>query len=378
MSSAGAGCECPACPAAPRPDTAVPANSRNVSAKSRALRRRAREPAWSHLPDRELLDWRLCDLGVRIEGSMLEDRVSRIDEELARRNLRFRPAYWLSEEWFSPDGVPGVAIPFYLAHPRLTKLEKRQMLEVEGGTRQWCLRILRHEVGHAIDNAYRLHRRSRWRELFGSSSQPYPEFYSPKPYSKRFVLHLDSWYAQSHPSEDFAESFAVWLRPGSRWRRQYAGWPALKKLRYVDELMHEISKMAPLVRSRQKVDSLSQLKKTLREHYNEKRARYSTAHAAVYDRDLRRLFSDAEQHAARPPAAAVLRRLRPELREVVAHWTGAHQYTIDQVLQEMISRCRELKLRVHRSERQTRRDAQILLTVHTMNYLHAGHHRLAL
>ena len=205
----------------------------------------AREPRWAYLPDRELLNCAFADLGVRIEGSVLEERVERINEELRRRGLRFRPAFWLSEEWFSPDGVPGVAIPFYLAHPRLAKLEKRQMLEVEGGTRQWCLRILRHEVGHAIDNAYRLHRRRRWRELFGPSSQPYPEFYSPKPYSKRFVLHLDSWYAQSHPSEDFAESFAVWLRPGSRWRTQYAGWPALKKLRYVDELMREISTSAP-------------------------------------------------------------------------------------------------------------------------------------
>ncbi len=320
----------------------------------------------------------MCDLRVRIEGSILEERVERIYEELSRRGLRFRPTFWLSEEWFSPDGVGGIAMPFYLAHPRLMKLEQRQMLEVEGGTQQWCLRILRHEVGHAIDNAYRLHRRKLWRELFGSATEPYPEFYSPKPYSKRFVLHLDSWYAQSHPSEDFAETFAVWLRPGSRWRTQYQGWPALKKLQYVKELMHEIADKQPLVRSRHQVDALAQLKKTLREHYKEKRARYSTEHSAVYDRDLRRLFSDAPQYAARPTAAAVLRKLRSDLREVVAHWTGAHQYTIDQVLQEMISRCRELKLRVHRSDRHTRRDAMIVLTVHTMNYLHAGHHRLAL
>jgi hypothetical protein len=356
----------------------VRSRARHIAAVLSETRRRAREPRWAHLSDRELLDWRMCDLGVRIEGSILESRVARINEELARRGLRFRPAFWLSEEWFSPDGVGGVAMPFYLAHPRLTKLEHRQMLAVEGGTRQWCLRIMRHEVGHAIDNAYRLHRRRRWRELFGSATQPYPEFYSPKPYSKRYVLHLDSWYAQSHPSEDFAETFAVWLRPRSRWRRQYAEWPALEKLHYVDELMNEIAPRAPLVRSRLRVDSLDQLKKTLREHYEEKRARYSTEHAAVYDRDLRRLFSDSRDNAAGPAASAVLRRMRHDLRELVAHWTGAHQYTIDQVLQEMISRCRELKLRMHRSEGTTKRDALVVLTVHTMNYLHAGHHRLAL
>ncbi len=142
--------------------------------------------------------------------------------------------------------------------------------------------------------------------------------------------------------------------------------------------MHEIATQAPLVRSRLKVDALHQLKKTLREHYEEKRARYSTEHAAVYDRDLRRLFSDAKENAAGPAASAVLRRMRPDLRELVAHWTAAHQYTIDQVLQEMITRCRELKLRMHRSEGTTKRDALVVLTVHTMNYLHAGHHRLAL
>ena len=86
---------------------------------------------------------------------------------------------WLSSEWFSPDGIPGIAIPFYLAHPRLRKLEHRQILEVEGGTEGECMRILRHEAGHAIDTAYRLHRRKRWREIFGSFSQPYPDSYRP-------------------------------------------------------------------------------------------------------------------------------------------------------------------------------------------------------
>ncbi len=282
----------------------------------------------------------MCDLGVSIEDSILQERVERLQDELDQRNISFRPAFWLSEEWFSPDGVPGVALPFYLAHPRLMKLEKKQMLEVEGGTYESCMRILRHETGHAIDNAYRLHRRRQWQRLFGKSSKPYPEVYSPKPYSKRFVLHLDSWYAQSHPSEDYAETFAVWLQPGSRWRTRYKDWPALKKLLYVDELMAEIAGQKPLVHSRARVDSLSQLRKTLREHYNEKRTRYGTEHPAVYDRDLRRLFSDHPQYASRPSAAAFLRHRRRELREFVAHWTGEHQYTIDQVLQEMIARCR--------------------------------------
>ena len=54
------------------------------------------------------------------------------------------------------------------------------------------------------------------------------------------MLNLANWYAQSHPIEDFAETFAVWLRPGSRWRSRYADWPALRKLEYVDALMQEV------------------------------------------------------------------------------------------------------------------------------------------
>src|SRR6266567_3408508 len=96
------------------------------------------------------------------------------------------------------------------------KLERKQMLEVEGGTDTECLRILRHEAGHALDTAFRLHFRRQWRELFGSFAQRYPDFYKPKPKSRNYVLHLRAWYAQAHPAEDFAETFAVWLQPRSR------------------------------------------------------------------------------------------------------------------------------------------------------------------
>src|SRR5689334_1779674 len=146
---------------------------------------------WEDWPDDRLLDLRMCQLGIAIEGSVLETRVAELQAELDARGLQqFKPHYWLSDEWFTPDGVPGVAIPFYLAHPRLAKLELAQMLEVEGGDETSCLRILRHEVGHAIDNAYELRRRPTRRRLFGNPATPYPEYYTPKPYSKSFVHHL--------------------------------------------------------------------------------------------------------------------------------------------------------------------------------------------
>ena len=320
-----------------------------------------------------------CDLGLKITGELAR-RVDRLHADLAAKGLgRFRPHCWLSSEWFSPDGVPGIAIPFYLAHPRLKRLEKKQMLDVEGGTETACLRILRHEAGHCIDTAYRLHRRKRWRELFGSFAAPYPDAYKPRPNSRRFVTHLDGWYAQAHPAEDFAETFAVWLG-NARWKSQYRGWPALQKLEYVDALMAEIAEdpgPAP-VRSRRQVEPLSQDRRTLREHYRAKRLRYADEFPEFFDADLRKLFSDDPRYAHRATAASFLRRIRPELRDAVARWTGAHAYTIDQVLRDMIDRCKELKLRLAVPETKAKNEAMMMVTVQTMNYMLSGHHPVAL
>jgi hypothetical protein len=304
--------------------------------------------------------------------------VSRLYDDLQARGLAFRPHFWLSSEWFTPDGVPGIAIPFYLAHPRLMRLERAQMLEVEGGTPEWCLQILRHEAGHAFDNAYALRRRRRRVRLFGSPSTPYPDFYLPRPYSKSFVLHLDSWYAQSHPDEDFAETFAVWLTPDSDWAARYADWPALRKLQYMDELMREIGGSPPLERTRRRVEPLERLRTPLRRHYARKRAHYGVDYPDFYDRDLRRLFSDAPEHRRNPLAARTIQQCRRDVRRNVAEWTGSYQYTIDRVIEDMIARARELQLRLKYPLDRTRLDLTILVTVQTMNYLHSGRHRVAL
>jgi len=333
---------------------------------------------WTTLGDEQLLDIRMCDLALRIEGTDLEQRIAQINAELAARGLRFRPHYWLADEWFTPDGVPGVAIPFYLAHPRLVRLELTQMLEVEGGDPDSCLRILRHEVGHAIDNAYRLRRRRTRRRLFGNPGIEYPEYYTPKPYSKSFVHHLDHWYAQSHPDEDFAETFAVWLDPASMWATRYTGWPAQRKLEYMDRLMRLLARSRPKVKSKREVDPLRRLKKTLREHYRRKREHYGVDHPDFYDSDLRNLFSDSPEYAKNLSAARFVRRIRKDVRGRVASFTDSYQYTIDQLLEKVIERCRELNLRLMDSEEETKTDFMVFLTVQTMNYLHSGRHRVAL
>lgn len=320
-----------------------------------------------------LLGLRLCDLGLSISGTWLDGAVGRIRGELDARGLRFRPHFWLSDEWFSPGGVPGVAIPFYLAHPRLMRLERSQMLEVEGGNREDCLKILRHEVGHAIQHAYALHRRRRWREVFGKASEPYPDYYRPNPASKRYVQHLDAWYAQSHPVEDFAETFAVWLKPRSAWRRRYANWPAYTKLEYVDELMAEIADAKPKIVSRSTPDSLARLRTTLRAHYDKKHERYAAGYSNGFDDDLHRLFSARSEDRQAETAASFLRRHRREVRELVSRWTGEYQFTLDQVLKEMAGRCRELKLRVTGPRRRLKLDFALMVTVHTMKTLRRRH-----
>jgi hypothetical protein len=341
------------------------------------MRKRPLPDTWPDLDDEGLLDVRLADLPLKIEGT-LAARIEQIREELRARGLGFPLHAYLSDEWFTPDGSTAIAIPFYLAHPRLENLERKQMLEVEGGEHEWCMRILRHEAGHAIDNAYRLRRRQKRRQMFGSPRKPYPEFYTPKPYSKSFVLHLDAWYAQSHPDEDFAETFALWLTPNSEWRPRYTGWKALAKLEYMDALMSSLRDVPPPFQNRNEVDPLTAIRRTLRQHYKNKRRHYGVDYPNFYDRDLRRLFSDAPEFSSHPTAAQFIRRIRPTVRKAVAGWTGIYQYTIDKVLEDMMRRCRELKLRLAVPEEHARQEFTVLLTVQAMNYLHSGGHRLFL
>jgi hypothetical protein len=350
-----------------------------LPARSPAPRRPAKAPrssarSWAKLEDDELLDVRLCDLKLSIAGTALESRVERIYEELAERGLMFRPHVWLSTEWFSPDGVPGFAIPFYLAHPRLVELEQRQMHEVEGGTARSCLQLMRHETAHALDNAYLLHDRADFNEVFGRFDSHYVSHYQPKPYSKRFVRHLELWYAQSHPAEDFAETFAVWLDPSSRWRSRYRGWAALEKLHYLDELMRDIEGAKPASRGRDRIEPLTELEQTLGEHYRQKRARYRLALRKTYDRDLKRLFSESTSSPRERDAAVFLRKERAEIRKLVSRWTGEYQYAVDRVLAEIIERTEELGLVVTSGAAHVKRDAMLLVATQTLKYLNRGHH----
>ncbi len=319
-----------------------------------ATRKRKSDYHWVDYDDDTLLNLRFGSLRLRLHGSLVWPDVQRLYEELERRGLRFRPHVWLSTEWFCPDGIPGFAIPFYLVHPRLRQLERNVMGDVEGGSQKWRLRILRHETGHAIDNAYGLRRRADWRRVFGRASAPYPDDYSPRPSSRRYVLHLGHWYAQSHSTEDFAETFAVWLQPKARWRRSYEGWPAMRKLEFVDELMAEIAEQRPKHSSRTVIEPLTSVDQTLAEHYRIKRARYGGAERR-YDQWIMRIFAT---RASRPYAVAAsrfVREIEPQLRRLLERRARLHPYFVEHAIRTVTRRSRELDLVLRGPRREAKR-----------------------
>lgn len=322
--------------------------------KKAAGSRRPRAPrhAWETLSDDQLLSLRFCDLKLKVQGTELEDAVLRLYRELSMRGIRFRPHYWLAQEWFSPDGIPGIAIPFYLAHRRLMRIERRFMREVEGGNRNWLMRILRHEAGHAIDSAYQLRRRSHWRAVFGPASLPYPDTYRPRPGSRRFVQHLGAWYAQAHPTEDFAETFAVWLKPRSAWRREYLDWPAYAKLEFIDTLAKDIGPSKPLVANRSTIEEVTHETRTLRQHYEQKLARYRMPRRSGADELLLKVFTAAPRSRDLPKASSLLRELRYPLRQQIMRSGAFSEYLVHQVLRLMIERCEALNLFVRGSRRE--------------------------
>ncbi len=307
--------------------------------------------AWQDLDDDALLRHRICDLRLRLPGSAVEPQVRTFHHELAERGLVFHPSCYLTTEWLCPDGVPLIGIPFCLAHPRLVRLEKTMMLEVEGGTPANCMKLLRHEAGHAFNYAYRLYRRTRWRELFGRISEEYdPGTYYPRKYSRQFVEHLPDNYAQAHPDEDFAETFAVWLTPGLDWRTKYAGRHALKKLEYVDHLMKEVGQRPPLVSGGKRLWPVNRIRSTLASYYRKKRNAFGQSYPGYYDEFLKTLFATGSSGEA---ASRWLSRHRKRIVQQLAAEARLRKYAIDVVVRRLVARARELDLCLRYDESET-------------------------
>jgi hypothetical protein len=279
------------------------------------------ETNWSSLPIRSL--------GLTIKGTRLEPILTEFARELEHVGLRrVKPVFYLSTEWGVPFGTVAVAIPFYLAHPTLTKVHAERHGHVEGSGRRDILRYLRHEMGHVVNYAYRLYERPDWVERFGPIDREYEEEYHPEPFSRRFVRHLPGWYAQKHPDEDWAETFAVWMTPGQDWRADYADWPvALGKLEYCDRVVAGLKGLDPPVTAADLDEDVSELGHTLDEFYGGPAEAGAAESPRMLDGALRSLFGDyqpAEGEPAEPrrPAGELIRALQQPLMAEVYRWTG--------------------------------------------------------
>lgn len=327
---------------------------------------------WYRLSEKKLLELRIRDLGLHINGTGLAPLIQQLYTELQAKELEFRPPCFLADEWFCPVGVPAIGIPFFLAHARLRRLEKSIILECEGDTKKTFMQLIRHEAGHAYSYAFELYKKKKWQRLFGLASQEYPDTYRPRPYSRAFVSHLDNWYAQSHPDEDFAETFAVWLTPASGWRTKYRSWKALEKLEYVDSLMNSIKGKKPKRMPAFNPDDYSGLNIKLKTYYRDKKKLYEQDFPDFYDKDLLKMFvvKDSENSSVR--ADRYLQKNKSVIMTCVSRWTREKKYTVNQLMQDLIERCRELNLYVKEDDKHIDHHVVSYITTLVNCYLFTG------
>jgi hypothetical protein len=327
---------------------------------------------WSTERD-ALLGRRISDIGLSIEGTRVERLVAALYRELESRGLRFRPPVYLSDQWGCPDETPLIGVPFYLADPRLERIEA----EMAGGVEddQEAMRYLRHEAGHAVNYAFKLYERPEWRSLFGSFARPYRDRYRADPFSRSHVRHILGWYAQKHPDEDFAETFAVWLTPDRDWRRDYEGWPALAKLEYVDRAMTEIANetrdVPPPVEDDLPVDAM---RYTLADHYAGDEA-MPIEDSRQFDADLGRIFMRGADAPAGEPAEAFVHRHYREIVGRITYWTSEPPGVVRSLIDHVGRRARELELRVGHLEAATLIELTAFGTAVAMQYRENRRHR---
>jgi hypothetical protein len=316
-----------------------------------------------------LLGQRISDLGLRIRGSRIERLVEQLYTELNERGLRYRPGVYLTDQWGCPDGTPLIGVPFYLADPALERIEAEMTLSVENDAE--AMRYLRHEAGHAFNYAFCLHEQPEWRELFGAFSRPYRDRYHADPFSRDHVRHILGWYAQKHPDEDFAETFAVWLTPDTNWREDYRGWHALHKLEYVDRVMREIADehRAPLEPGEDDLP-VAAMRYTVAEHYHGESDQAPIEDERQFDVDLRQIFVSERDAPGGEHATTFLQRHYREIGARIAFWTSEHPGVIRSLLDHLIRRAEALRLRVGSLEAATLIEFTAFATAVAMMHRH--------
>ncbi|HVT44996.1 MAG TPA: hypothetical protein VMT00_11440 [Thermoanaerobaculia bacterium] len=321
----------------------------------------------------EVLRKPISQLGLKIEGSPVEEYIRRLYAEIEAKGLsHFRPAFYLTDQWGCPSEEPVIGVPFYLTDRRLGAIEQAiNDIEDEGE----IMMYMRHEAGHAFNYAYELYKTLEWHRLFGPFRRAYRDEYTPIPFSKRFVRHIAGWYAQKHPDEDFAETFAVWLTPRSNWRKKYAGWPALTKLLYVDRIAKEVAGREP-VRPLGEIDfTVEEMEATVEQFYRENQPDETAAiNELPLDTDLADIFNvegpDANNFR---PAAEVIARHRKSIVDKVTYWTGVRRSLVKVLIEAIEQRATEQSLQVERGKEERQLiELTAYATTLAMNYLTRG------
>lgn len=329
---------------------------------------------WSAERER-LLQRKINDLGLKIEGTHLERIVGDLYAELERAGIALRPKVYLSDEWSCPDGVPVIGIPFYLADERLCRIEDEMMDGVEAQTDEEILGYLRHEAGHAFNYAHKLYATEEWERLFGSFALPYLEDFTPRPFSRNYVRHIAGWYAQKHPDEDFSETFAVWLTPDSDWQNAYRGWGCYPKLLYVDRIVKELGRKPPVVTGEDYDFASEELVHSIAEHY--RRTRPSLLEVPAYfDDDLRVIFerpTTAQPTVHFQRAEDFLSAHRRSIVLEIAYFTGLYDVQVKSLINHLVDRCRALELWTDkRNHSEVLIEFMAFATTVCMNKLHHG------
>ena len=313
----------------------------------------------------------ISDFGLSIAGTRVERMVDQLYSELAARNLAFRPPVYLSDQWGCPDGTPLIGVPFYLADPRLQRIEEDFAEGIESD--EESMRYFRHEAGHAFNYAYRLYDRDDWQATFGAYSRPYRDRYRADPFSHDFVRHILGWYAQKHPDEDFAETFAVWITPGLDWKNAYAMWPALRKLEYVDRVLADIGDDPPPVAEPTEDDlPVTAMRYPLEQHYSDSDEVIPIGDPAIFDGDLRNIFATEIESPEGQAADTFIASHRREIIGRISYWTGEGASTVRQFLDFLRTRSNTLGLRVRGLEASTLIELTAFGTAVMMNYRHTN------
>lgn len=320
---------------------------------------------------RALLERRISDLGLSITGTPVEPLVSRLYAELEAKGLGYRPPVFLTDEWGCPSETPIIGVPFYLADPDLRRLESEFAGQLE--SEEESLRFLRHEAGHAYNYAYRLYDRADWRQLFGPYSRPYRDRFRVDPFSRQHVRHILGWYAQKHPDEDFAETFAVWLTPDLDWRAVYQGWPALAKLEYIERLAKDIAGTVPMAPAPTPDDlPVEHMHHTVAHHYAQAEPAFPLEDPAHFDGDLRNIFATPAEAPAGEAAAEFLRRHRGEIVTRIAYWTGESAHAVRAFVDLLRDRVAALNLVVRGLDASTLVELTAFGTAVIMNFRYLG------